>query len=356
MKGNSIFRFAETGSNMLRQAANDGGYGNNGSNNTHMEGWSDKKEHIHHYIYKTIYGPYGSYTGYVECLYCENDKYWGYVIPTGGGYGYADWNGDGYADRYNPYDKYHMYGQYGKYGYGGKQEGYGSYGYGYGYGYDQGTTGSKEPVEFGAGKYQLKGFFSKDDFDFISKLEAKPSSVSSWATGIMKQSYDNGCGPTDLALIGNINTSRGFTENDGLFMMHQYFQATGREDVDVVEKMYLPLGEGGGFDYEDVVGCLEYNATRLGVNWENCLDAQGNYDPLTAVDNGELAILDTVVNKQGHAEVLVSYKFLDNIEFAGERMDMYEMTTINPNSGTQEVKNMVYTSQKRWGVLIKKQD
>ena len=125
---------------MLRQAANDGGYGNNGGsggygntggyggnggNNTHMEGWSDKKEHIHHYIYKTIYGPYGSYTGYVECLYCENDKYWGYVIPTGGGYGYADWNGDGYADRYNPYDKYHMYGQYGKYGkygYGGKQE------------------------------------------------------------------------------------------------------------------------------------------------------------------------------------------------------------------------------------------
>ncbi len=110
MKGNSIFRFAETGGNMLRQAANDGGSGNNGSNNTHMEGWSDKKEHIHHYIYKTIYGPYGSYTGYVECLYCEDWKHWGYVIPTGGGYGYADWNGDGYADRYNPY-----YGRYGGY-------------------------------------------------------------------------------------------------------------------------------------------------------------------------------------------------------------------------------------------------
>ena len=170
MKTNPIFNFNDFGCNMLCQAMNDGGYGSDGGYN----GWLQQKEHIPHYVYKTIYGPYGSYTGYVECLYCENDKYWGYVFPTGDGYGYVDWDGDGYANagHYNTYvypygdqygDPYGGYGSgedendeqyyaYGDYGYG---EGENEYGYGYNYGYDYGYDyGYNEGTDHGNGNVE----------------------------------------------------------------------------------------------------------------------------------------------------------------------------------------------------------
>lgn len=58
---------------MLFQAAND----NNGGGG---------KQHITHEEYKTLYGPYGTYTGYVTCMFCWDEYHWGYPYGNYGRY------------------------------------------------------------------------------------------------------------------------------------------------------------------------------------------------------------------------------------------------------------------------------
>lgn len=136
---------AGLGDNMLLQAVGDG----SGSG-------SRKKEHIWHKVYKTWYGPYGTYSGYTECLLCDDPEHWGYVVGDidDNGHGHVDFNGDGYADNgycqcydctgkrdevyYNPDKEDNSYGD-GYYGY----DGEGEYWYckyddvDYDYGYDK---------------------------------------------------------------------------------------------------------------------------------------------------------------------------------------------------------------------------